>query len=149
MSIGIRTIFANSAVQSVVSSTVLVDVTGLSFSLAPGQRAKFRCFIPCAVAGAVSGIKFQMITTVVPARYVEERKIFNGSTNAVAVASVVTAQTVVSNALANIANHMCDMEGEVVGGATASILKLQFAQLVSDPAAASVLAGASMEITTY
>lgn len=149
MSVGIRVIFANSAAQSVANSAVLVDATGITAPLKANQRAHFRFFIPCAVAGAASGIKARVVTTVVPSRFVQESKIFNGSTNALALSSVITAQADISNALANIANHMIDVEGEVVAGATDGVLKLQFAQLVADAAAASVLAGASLEVTYF
>lgn len=149
MSIGVRTIYANSAAQAVTASTVLVDVTGLSTPLKANQRCHFRFFAPCAVAGAASGIKVQVVSTVAPSRYVQETKIFNGSTSAVALATVITAQAATSNALANIANHLIDIEGEIVAGATDGVLKLQFAQLVSDAAAASILAGASLEVTLF
>lgn len=149
MSIGIRLITANSVNQSLNTSVVLVDVTGLSVPLKAGQRLHFRFFIPCAVVGAASGIKVEAISTIAPARFVQSSKIYNGVTNAIVLSSVITAQAAVSNALANIGNHLIELEGEIVGGISDGVFKLQFAQLVADAANATILAGASLETTQF
>jgi hypothetical protein len=144
--IGIRNIFRLAADQAVTASTVLVDVAGLAVNLAPGQRLKFRFYVPCAVAGTAPGLALEVITTVAPAQWNCAYKIINGSTSAFGKVSVQTAQAAVSNALANIANHLAEIEGEVTGGVTASVLKLQFAQLVSDAALVTILRGATLEV---
>jgi hypothetical protein len=147
--IGIRSIFrlaANQSVNSGGTGTNLVDITGLQFPLAINQRVKFRAWLPCAVAGAASGLKFQATVPAGGAAYVVSGLIFNGSTNALAIASVIVAQAALSNALANIANHLCILEGEVINGATAGNLSIQFAQLVADAANATIIRGATLEI---
>jgi hypothetical protein len=147
--IGIRSIFrlaANQSVNSGGTGTNLVDITGLQFPLAINQRVKFRAWLPCAVAGAASGLKFQATVPAGGAAYVVSAVIMNGVTNALALAAVIVAQAAVSNALANIGNHLCILEGEVINGATAGNLSIQFAQLVADAANATIIRGATLEI---
>jgi hypothetical protein len=147
--IGIRSIFrlaANQSVNNGGTGVTLVDITGLQFPLAINQRVKFRAWLPCAVAGAASGLKFQATVPAGGAAYAVSAVIMNGVTNALALAAVIVAQAAVSNALANIGNHLCILEGEVINGATAGNLSIQFAQLVADAANATIIRGATLEI---
>lgn len=147
MSIGIRNIFRLAANFPVTSSVALVDVTGLTVPLGVSVKMKYRIYIPCAVAGATPGVKFQVVVPAAGVSFTQSTMIFNGSTSAVDKISTITASAAVTGALANIANHYAVIEGEVVNGLTAGVLKLQFAQSVSDPAASTVLLGATLETT--
>lgn len=147
--IGIRSIYrlaANQSVNNAGTGTTLVDITGLQFSMAANKRVKFRAWLPCAVAGAASGLKFQVTGPAGLTSYTVSAYIGNGVTNANGLLSVITAQAAVSNALANIGNHICMLEGEMTLGATAGNLSIQFAQLVADAANATILAGATLEV---
>ena len=123
--IGIRSLYRLAANQSVNNGTTgvtLVDVTGLQFAMAAGKRVKFRAWLPCAVVGAASGLKFQVTVPAAGTSYVTSAIILNGVTNAIGLSSVIAALGPVSNALANIGNHLCILEGEVINGVNAGNL---------------------------
>src|ERR1700732_2654371 len=121
---GILNTQRQSANQGVANSTVLVSATRLSFALVANERKRFRAVLPFTLAGAVSGLKVQVTNSQASANYLVETQIYNGSTNAVALISVITAQASQSNALANAANHLVIVDGEITQGAAAGTVSI-------------------------
>jgi hypothetical protein len=148
MGIGIRNIFRLAADQSVASSTALVDVTGLTAPIAVNQKMKFRLKIYITEAAGVAGIKFQIITPAATTHFVAALSIWNAVAAHLAIDNLVvqTASSAVTGTLGNAGNDYAEIEGEVVNGANAGVVKLQFAQAVSDAGATTLLQGTTMEI---
>jgi hypothetical protein len=142
--IGIPFAFRQTAALPITSSTVLV-ATSLVVPIAIGQTIYCRATLPMTLAGAASGAKFQVVTPAAPTTYQVQYKIFNGSTNVLATAGILLATAAFSNALANAANHFAEVDIFVTNGATAGSVTIQFAQLVSDASAATLLAGAMIK----
>lgn len=143
MSIGIKNVFRVAATQSVAASIVLVDATGLTINIAANTELHIRWHLTITV-GAAGGVRLQV---VVPAGGTS----FNNDitlANTVAPATVYANQpssAAFTNALANAGNHFIDMETHIVNGATAGVVKLQFAQNTSDATAIQLLRGSWME----
>ncbi len=130
-------------ILTVNSSTTLVN-TQLSIPIAASQRMQGLCRVPITLAGAASGAKWQLTVPAGGTVYQVEYTITNGNSATVVQSNVLLASAAFSNALANITNHYMFCTFYIANGATAGSVTLQFAQLVSDAAAASVLAGATM-----
>lgn len=147
MSIGIRTIQILAANQVITSSTALVTVPGLSYALAAGKSARLKYWIPFTLAGTASGAKFEILPPAAPSVYLMSWKLYNGtSTGTLAATAVQTVAGAFSNALAAAANDV--MEADLfVTAIAAGTIALQFAQLVSDAGAITLLAGGFVEIT--
>jgi hypothetical protein len=136
------------AILTVTGSTTLVN-SGLSIPIAANQSIQGYARVPISVAGAASGAKFQLVVPAGGTIYQVEYIIVNGSTQAVAIADNLVASAAFSNALANIADHYMFMTFNIANGVTAGSVTLQFAQLVSDAAAANLLKGATMCAVKY
>lgn len=144
---GLRSLIYLAASQPITASTALVTATGMSFNLGAGKSAKVRGWAPFSLAGTASGAKFQVTPSQVPTTYLLSWKLFSGaSTGSLAAFADQTASAAFSNALASAANHLLEFECYVVANLACSV-SLQFAQLVSDAAAITMLAGSSMELT--
>ena len=135
------------AVTSKVNDT-LVN-TNLSIPIASSQRMKGTIFAPVSVTGAASGAKFQLVVPAGGTLYQLQYQIINAVTPATAVIDLITASAAFSNALANIGTHCMLANFTIVNGATAGDVVLQFAQLVTDAAAATLDVGAWMTVTKF
>lgn len=146
MSLGIQNIFRLAANQVVTASTILVNVPALVYPFAANAKVHVTLWLPVTVAGATPGIK---VFLALPAGTVSFSGSFigvNGSTKALDTASILTANAAVTAAFANAANHLVQIDADIVNGTTAGNLQFQFAQAVSDAAAVTLLLGASMQI---
>ena len=146
MAIGIRSFLSLAANQASTSSTTLVTATGMSFALAAGKSAKCRFSFPLTLAGTASGAKFQIVPPTSPTLYLLAWKLFSGaSTGSLAAFADQTTSAAFSNALASAANHYLEADLFITAG-VAGVVALQFAQLVSDSGAFTLLAGGNMDI---
>lgn len=146
--LGIRNIFANSALQAVASSIVLVDALELSAPIAANQKAQVKILLAFSV-GAAGGFRFKLASPAAPTNYVNSAKVVDGVTVAPGsiVALVQAAAGDFANAFAVAGSHVLEMNATIENGATAGDIKLQFAQNTSNATAITVLRGAIMEIT--
>lgn len=144
---GIRQIIVVAADQAITASTTLATITGFSVALAAGKSCKVRGWIPFTLAGTASGAKFQLVPPTTPTLFLMSWQLYNGaSTGTLAAFADQTTSAAFSNALANAANHLLTFEAYVTAN-TAGNLLLQFAQLVSDAGAITVLKGGTLDIT--
>ncbi len=142
--IGIPNVQQQAANLPITSSVTLVN-TDLIVPIAINQSYKGRAVMPITLAGAASGAKWQVTVPAGGSVYQVGFQIYNGSTNALATAGILLASAAFSNALANAANHLCIVDIFVINGATAGNITIQFAQLVSDAGAATLLAGSTID----
>lgn len=101
-----------------------------------------RAFLPINCAGTASGAQIQVTVPAGGTAYLVGYKIINGNSATVVAADIITASAAISNALANATDHYIEFEITVINGATAGNITVQFAQLVTDAAAATLLSGA-------
>jgi hypothetical protein len=148
MSIGIQTIFKNTANQPVAASTALVAVTGLTVPVAANQTVVLDYHIPFSV-GATGGFRFNLAVPAGGSKYTASLFAFDGVTAApgVQVGVVQTAAADFANAWAVAGNHMLIVKATIVNGATAGSITLQFACNTAANAI-NVLAGASVRVVT-
>lgn len=151
MGLSIRNFFSLTANMVVTASVVLADVPGLTTLLAAGQKKRFRFHLPITLAGTASGAKFRVITPAGVTLYVESRLMIDvvTATPVFFEGSVITAPADFGATLNVAGNQLVVIEGSVVNGLTAGVLKLQMAQNVSDAGALTLLAGASMETDQF
>ena len=135
------------AVTSKVNDT-LVD-TNLTIPISANQRLAGDIFAVVGVTGAASGAKFQLTVPAGGTLYQVEYEIINAVTPALAVVDLITASAAFSNALANIGTHCMKARFTIVNGANAGDVTLQFAQLVTDAAAATLDVGSWMRGTKF
>lgn len=140
MSIGVFNIARQAAALAKTNNT-LAD-TDLSIPIAANQSFAGTGFLPITLAGAASGAQVQVTVPAGGTTYILGYTIVNGSSATVAAADVIVASAAFSNALANAADHYISFYISVVNGATAGNILVRFAQLVTDAAAATLLAGA-------
>lgn len=146
MSIGIRNALRLTTTQSVTSSTVLVDATGMTIAVAANQKVHIRCMFYFTV-GAAGGVKAQIIVPAGGTAF--SNAVFLVNTVAPAVVSAMqTSSAAFADALANAGSHYLIMEVDVINGATAGNIKLQFAQNSSNGTACQLLAGSFMDCVT-
>jgi hypothetical protein len=144
---GIRQIITKDANQALDTSTVLVAVTNFSIALAAGKSCKVRGWVPFALAGTASGAKFQLVPPTTPTFYLLSWKLFSGaSTGTLAAFADQTTSAAFSNALASAANHLLEFDAFVTANTAGSVI-LQFAQLVSDAGAITILKGGTIDVT--
>lgn len=136
------------AALPVTSSTTLVS-SGLSIPIAANQRIEGWGRCPITLAGTASGAKWQFIVPAGGTIYQLEYTITNGNSKTVVQSDVLLASAAFSNALANATNHYMFFTFQIANGATAGSVTLQFAQLVSDGSAATLLAGATMQAVKF
>lgn len=130
--------------QSVSSSTTLTDAEGLSFFLSANETYQFDLWAPFNLAGVVSGYKFQLSLPSGVVALTETSEILNGITASLVVVRVDATVTTFSGALASAGDHILRLQGTVENGSTAGLLKLQFAQNVSDSSAITIKRGSSL-----
>jgi hypothetical protein len=123
------------------TTDVLVN-TDLIIPIAASQSFIGKAFLPITLAGAASGAKVQVTVPAGGTAYLLGYEIINGNSATVAAADVILASAAFSNALANATDHFIKFDLTVVNGATAGNITVQFAQLTTDAAAATLLAGA-------
>jgi len=128
MAIGIRSFFRKSADQAVAASATLVDATDLSVPIAAGQTLKIGIYAPFTV-GATGGFKFQVVVPAAGTSFLQSYVVTDGVTASpgAIISASITASASFANALAVAGTHMLQSEVEVVNGATAGDVKLQFA----------------------
>jgi hypothetical protein len=147
--LGIRNIFRQAADKALTAQTVL-QTTDLVFNLAAGQKAHFRAWLPFTLAGTASGLKVEAVPSQTAQHIVTSYKVFNLVAAHIALdnGAVQTAPASVSGTLANAGNDLVEVEGDITGHATIpGTVGIQFAQLVSDAGAVTLLQGASIEVT--
>jgi hypothetical protein len=145
--VGVRQIITKDADQAITASTVLLAATNFSIPLAAGKSCKVKGWIPFALAGTASGAKFQLVPPTTPTYYLLSWKLFSGaSTGTLAAFADQTTSAAFSNALASAANHLLEFDCFCTAN-TAGSLILQFAQLVSDAGAITVLKGSVIDVT--
>lgn len=140
---------ASSAEVDVASSTVLVNVTGLTQQIIPGNY-KFRAILP-GTASASAGVKFAFnyascsITSLEAAA-----KVFTAAGVAVSNTTATTSQS--SLAASTTAAILTEIEGTLTVGTVSGpngTISLQFAQNVSNAATSSVYVGASLNFVKF
>jgi len=133
----------NSATQAanlpITSSVALVN-TDLIIPIGASQKFIGRALLGVTLAGAASGAKVQVTVPAGGTAYMLAYEIINGNSGTVVQANIITASAAFSNALANATNHYISFLISIVNGTTAGNITVQFAQLVSDAAAATLLA---------
>lgn len=151
MGLSIRNFFSLAANFAVTSSTALVDVTGFTTPLAAGQKKKFRFYLPIDLDGTASGAKFRVIVPAGVTLFVQTNLLIDlvTATPVFFAGSTITVPADFGATLNVAGNHVAIIEGSVVNGVNAGVLKLQFAQNVSNGSAATILAGASMETEQF
>jgi len=127
--------------QSVTSSTTLVDSDDLKIAVAAGKKYYYRLFAPFALAGVVSGYKFQLNLPSGIAHIIQDDQVLNGITSTVVLVRVDVTVTIISGALASSGDHVLLIEGSFENGATAGNVVLQFAQNTSDGSAITIKKG--------
>lgn len=130
------------------NDNVLSD-SELTVPIGTNQRMRGSIMCPVTLAGAASGAQWQITAPAGGSVYQVQYVIINGATNAVAQADIIIASAAFSNALANAATHVMMAEFEIHNGNTAGNVTLQFAQLVANAAAATMLAGATMRVVRF
>ena len=143
--IGNRLVFRLAVAQAVTNSTVLVDATGLSTSIAANQKVHIRFYLPFSV-GAAGGLKFQIVGPAAPTNVQTGIVIFDTVTPAV-ISGQQTSSTAFSNALAVAGSHYGWVECDWNNGSTAGNIGLQIAQNSSNGTPFTLLQGAWMEVT--
>jgi hypothetical protein len=124
------------------TNSTLAD-TDLVLPIAAGESMSGFFYAAFSLAGAASGAKFQLTVPAGGTLFQLSHKIFDPSTPAV-IFDIDTSSAPFSNALANINDYFVEGSFVVRNGVTAGNITLQFAQLVTDAAAATFLAGAYM-----
>lgn len=150
MSIGIRNSFRLTASQTVAASTVLVvlgsNTTGNSFqfNLGAAQKAHIRGIIPFTL-GATGGYKFQIVGSQTFTNFLNTYIVQDTVTPA-QIVGIQTSSAAFANALAVAGNQFLNFDCDVLMGATAGIVSLQFA---CNSAANSIIAlqGGFIDVT--
>lgn len=122
-------------VNNTLANTELIIPIGAS------QSFIGRAFLAFTLAGAASGAQVQVTVPAAGTAYLLGYEIINGNSATVAAADIILASAAFSNALANATDHYIAFNLTVVNGTTAGNITVQFAQLVTDAAAATLLAG--------
>jgi hypothetical protein len=144
--LGIRQIITIDAPQTATSNTTLATITGLSVALAAGKSARLKGWIPFSLAGTASGAKFQIVPPTTPTLYLLSWKLYSGaSTGSLAAFADQTTSAAFSNALASAANHLMEFDAFVTANTLGNVL-VQFAQLVSDAGAMTILQGGTVDV---
>lgn len=143
--LGIRQASRNLVDQAVTSSIVLVDATLLAITLAANAIAHLR-FVASFSTGATGGCRFQVVTPAAVTSFMQSVRLFNTGAGTI-IPSVLVASTAVANALANAGNHQIEIDIDIVNGANAGDVKLQFAQNTSDVLTITLLKGSFVEAT--
>lgn len=150
MSIGIRNSFRLTASQTVTASVTQVimgaNTSGNSFqfNLGVAQRAHIRGVVPFTL-GASGGYKFQILSSQTLTNFVNTYIVYDAVTPATIV-DVQTSSAAFANALAVAGNHFLNFDCDLLMGATAGIVSLQFA---CNSAAGAIIAlqGAFIDVT--
>lgn len=140
MGIGVFNIVRQTAALA-KTNDVLAD-TELIIPIGANQSFSGEAFLPFTLAGAASGAKVQVTVPAAGVSYQLGYNIINGNSATVVQSDIIVASAAFSNALANAADHFISFQISVLNGATAGNITIQFAQLVTDAAAATLLAGA-------
>jgi len=119
--------------------------TDLVIAIAANQSFIGKAFLPFTLAGAASGAKVQVTVPAGGVTYLLGYNITNGNSATVVQSDIIAASAAFSNALANATDHFITFDLSITNGATAGNITVQFAQLVTDAAAATLLAGAWFE----
>ena len=133
--------------QAVTSSTTLVDSDNLKVNVAANKKYYYRVFAPFALAGVVSGYKFQLTLPSGIAHVIQDDQVLNGITSTVVLVRVDVTVTIISGALASSGDHVLLIEGSFENGVNAGDVKLQFAQNTSDGSAITLKKGAVLFVS--
>lgn len=140
-----------SADQAITSSTTLTDDTELTMNLGVANY-EFQFYIPITIAGAASGVQFQIVTPSSPSAYSADFSLqtVNAGGTITGISGISGSAENGSPALYSLtlsaATRILRLKG-YIENTTEGALKFQFAQKVSDAAAVTVLRGANMTIT--
>lgn len=131
------------AANKVATSSTVLATLGLQIPIAANEKIHVRYWLPFTEAGATAGIGFEMLVPAAGSSYLLSFFINNLVASHVAVdnAGLQTGAALFTGTGANIGNYLAAIEADVVNGATAGVIDLQFAQKVSDAGATTVLAG--------
>lgn len=143
--IGIRNAYNLAANQLFTSNATLATITGFTQPVALGQIINLRGFILLTV-GATGGIRFQISIPTGGTSFTQGLVLFNTVAPAV-VSTAQTANTVITNALANAGNHLITFDTTFVVGSTAGNVAVQMAQNTSDALSLTILTGSWLETT--
>lgn len=144
--IGIKTFYSIAAAIVKTSNVTLASV-GLTSPIAAGQSQKFRAWVPISV-GATGGVRAQVVVPAGGTLFNVSFKLFNTVAPSITPA-IQSASAAFTNALANAGSHWLEIEGEIVNGATAGNVDIQFAQNTSDALSLTILRGGSMDVTIH
>lgn len=142
--------FTNTARQAAAlakTNDTLVN-TDLVIPIAVNQRMNGSFFAAFTLAGAASGAKFQLTVPAGGTIYQLGFQINDPATPAI-ITDVLLASAAFSDALAAADDYWVTGTFSITNGATAGNVALQFAQLVTDAGAATLLAGAWMWVTKF
>jgi len=134
----------NSAKQAAALAKVNNTLANSDLIIPIGASQSFigRFYLPINLAGGASGAQVQITVTGGGTTYLVGYEICNGNSATIVQADQIVASAAFSNALANATDHFFSGFITIVNGATAGNITVQFAQLVTDAAAATLLAGA-------
>lgn len=133
--------------QSIDTSTVLANATGLVLPIQAGQNYSFQAVLSFALVGIVSGFKFSITGPSSPTDVKIVAEGTNLVTGALATALTITAfGSSLGAALATIGTHTCAIRGTVLNGVNAGNLQIQFAQNTSDGSAITLNKCSSMAL---
>jgi len=143
--VGTRTICVLAADFPRTASTVLTNVTGMSFPAVANGKYLVRMSLPFSLAGVAPGFKFQVTVPAAGTSFMQ-RTFVVADDATITLESVIVASASIGNTLANAGNHTIEVFMYIENGATAGTVQLQWAQNVSDAAATTILKGAIMDI---
>lgn len=144
--IGLRT-FYNILANIVVTSSAVLQSTGLTSPIAAGQTQHLRFWVPFSV-GATGGVRAQVVVPAGGTIFNATIKLFNVVAPSLTTASQA-ASAVFTNAAANAGTHWLEVEVTVVNGATAGNVDLQMAQNTSDALSLTILRGGSLDVVRF
>jgi hypothetical protein len=127
------------------ASDVVLSTAGLTSPIAALQKQKIRAWVKLSV-GATGGVRSLVAVPAGGTLLSVTTKLFNTVTPSLTTSPV---NTVFTNALAAAGTHWMEIEAYIVNGATAGVVDVQFAQNTSDALTLTILAGGSMDVSTF
>jgi len=141
---GVRN-FYNAAADVVITSSAVLQSVGILSPIAVNEFQKIRAWVKVSV-GATGGVR-SLVAIPAGGTLLSVTTRLNNTVAPSTTTSV--ANTVFTNALANLGTHWLEIEAEVQNGATAGNVDIQIAQNTSDVASLTVLKGSSMDVIIH
>jgi hypothetical protein len=145
MAIGIRNFFRTTANQAVNTNIVPANITGLVVPVAASQVVHIDFVVPFSL-GATGGFRFLIATPAAPTSNTAAYRVDDCTTANTFFAAVQTALAAFTNASAVAGNYIATISLDIVNGATAGNIALQFAQNNSTANNITILLGASANV---